>query len=178
MLYGLIMPDFQPIPIENVKTARQLCEPVCVPIFIGKDHLDGHQAMGLLFAVADTHFPVTCRHAVHKVVARGAGLWVPDDNSPTAVPLTPKFHFGKSSLFDLAIMKLPDEFVNYFSAHRFARAVNTHSSVSLRAFLPSCIECSQRNLRRGMPRSHQMTQNFNQRFFWPNNDRGIGFRIY
>ena len=122
------MPDFQPVPIENTKTARELCEPVCVPIFIGKDDLYGHHAMGLLFAVADAHFLVTCRHAVHDVVARGAGLWIPDDNSPTAVPLTPKFHFGKNPLFDLAIMKLPDEFVDCLSAHRFARAVDTHSS--------------------------------------------------
>lgn len=116
------------IPTENFRTARMLCEPVCTPIFVGANDVYSHQAMGLLFAVADAHFLVTCRHAVCDVVQRGGGLWIPRDGSPEAVPLTPKFYFAKSSLLDLAIMKLPDEFVRCFSQHRFARAVDTHSS--------------------------------------------------
>lgn len=123
------MPEFPPVPIENAETAQQFCKPVCVPIFIGKDGTYGHQAMGLLFAVADSHFLVTCRHAVYDVVARGAGLWIPDDNSPgRAQALTPNFLFPNTSRYDLAVMKLPDRFVGYFSAHRFARAVETFSS--------------------------------------------------
>ncbi len=156
------MPELQPIPPENFKTAEAICKPFCTPILVGKDNVYGHHAMGLLFAVADAHFLVTCRHAVHDVVARGAGLWIPDDNSPTMVALTPKFFFVNSSLFDVAIMKLPDDFVNYFSAHRFARAIDTHQCVSLKAFLASCMEISQRSPRHGTHLLHQMIKNFIQ----------------
>ena len=130
--------QFKPIPAENIKTARELCEPVCIPMFVGKDGTYGHHAMGLLFAVADSHFLVTCRDAVHDVVSRGAGLWIPDDsNYGKTVALTPKFHFSKSDMFDLAVMKLPEDFVGYFCEHRFARAIDTHSS-----FQPEGISCA------------------------------------
>ena len=131
------MTEFSPIPIENIGTAKRLCEPVCVELCVGVDGLFGHHAMAMLFAVADCHFLVTCRHAVHDVVSRGAGLWVADDSKPgKAFALTPKFHFAHSDLHDLAVMKLPDDFVRHFSSHRFARAIDTHSS-----FQPEGISC-------------------------------------
>lgn len=84
--------------------------------------------MGLLFAVAKSRFLVTCRHSVHDVVARGAGLWIRDDRTSTAVALTPEFLFLNSNRFDLAVAKLPDSFVECLSDHQFARGVDTDGS--------------------------------------------------
>jgi hypothetical protein len=122
------MSDLRTIPPENVVAAKDLCAPVCVTMAVGLNGQYGHHAMGLIFAVADSHFLVTCQHAVHDVVSRGAGLWIQDDVSKKGVALTPKFFFLKSPLYDLAIMKLPEEFIPYFSEYRFARGVETHSS--------------------------------------------------
>lgn len=124
------------IPQENFRLARGICDPVSVTIAVEYKSRFCHHAMGLLIAIADAHFLVTCRHAVNDVVSKGGGLWVCDDTSFTAKPLTATFLFAKDTRYDIAIMKLPEEFLPYFSLHKFARAVDTHSSIQ-----PEGISC-------------------------------------
>lgn len=116
------------VPPANVLRIKQITEIVSVPMAIGFRETWGHQAMGFLFAVADDKFLVTVRHAVHDVVKRGGGLWIPSDKTGKAIPLTPKFFFLDADEFDLAIMKLPEEILTHLTAHRFGHCVDVASS--------------------------------------------------
>ena len=111
----------KPIPHANSLLIEQICDPVSVAIAANRGDKFQHYAMGMLFAIDEDVFLVTCQHSIVDIVKTGEELWVSNASAKKAHRLVVDFHFPNIPALDIAVAKLPDYLVELLSPNRFVR---------------------------------------------------------